>query len=290
MVAVPVTDTIERDSSQIRRQLIQRHARRERRRHGVVLAWQILVCVVVLAAWQWVPYIPGIRDAIVWADPFFISSPSRCADEIYKLFTGADQTDTVWAPLGRTVITAVIGTAAGAVAGGLLGLVFSHWEMLNRVGRPFITLVNAVPKITIIPIVVLIVGSSGGSDGTVAFIIVFFLIFFNAYEGGRSVPTEMIQLSSLLGASSLSIMVKTRGPFAFAWSFGQIPNAIAHGLTGTVTTELLTGASGLGATLITSTNTQNADLTFAVVFILAAVGVLLVVLLDRTRRRLLHWW
>jgi NitT/TauT family transport system permease protein len=264
--------------------------RRRRWRKWTVLSWQVVVCLAVFAIWQWLPKIPGITDIVAWADPFFISSPVRCAQQIYDLFTGSHGSDTIWLPLVRTVVTALIGSALGAIVGGVLGLVFSHWEPASRVFRPFIMLVNAVPKITIIPIIVLVVGSSSASDATVSFIIVFFMIFFNAYEGGRSVPVEMIQLSSVLGARSMSIMLKTRGPFAFAWSFGQIPNAVAHGLTGTVTTELFTGSVGLGATLIAAINTQNADLTFAVVFILGAVGVLLVMALDQTRRWLLHWW
>jgi ABC-type nitrate/sulfonate/bicarbonate transport system permease component len=85
-------------------------------------------------------------------------------------------------------------------------------------------------------------------------------------------------------------MLKIRGPFVLVWTLSQIPNAIAFGLTGTVTAELFTGSNGIGGILIAAINTQDADLTFAVVFILAAVGVVLVLGLDMVRRRVLHWW
>jgi NitT/TauT family transport system permease protein len=248
----------------------------------IPLFWQIVLCGAVLAIWQWGPSIPNIKQVIVWADPFFISSPSRCAVEIGRLFVGNPDTPTIWAPLARTVFAALGGTAAAVFC--------SHWELLNRISRPILTLLNAIPKITIIPIIVLIASSSAASDSVVAFIIVFFVIFYNAAEGGAAVPKEMLQLASLLGAPPVDLMLKIRGPFVLVWTLSQIPNAIAFGLTGTVTAELFTGSNGIGGILIAAINTQDADLTFAVVFILAAVGVVLVLGLDMLRRRILHWW
>lgn len=255
----------------------------------IPLVWQLLIVVVGLAIWQWVPDIPGIRNVISWADPFFISSPSRCALQMWKEMTGADDTPLIWAPLGRTILTALIGTAAAFVVGSILGLLFSNWEMLNKIGRPFLVVANSLPKVTLIPVIVLIAKSSVTADAVTAFTVVVFLIFFNAYEGGLTVPDEMLQSAQLMGAGSFDRMLKIRWPFVMTWSLAQIPNAVSFGIVATVTTELFTGSNGIGGILITSIDTANANLTFAVVILLGVVSVVLIFAADRVRRVLLRW-
>jgi NitT/TauT family transport system permease protein len=251
--------------------------------------WQLVILIVFLLAWQFVPSIPHIRHVIVWADPFFISSPRRCGQEIWRQFTGGDNTPLIWGPLVRTFVTALIGVGVALVVGSGLGLICSHWEMLNRIARPYLVVLNALPKIALIPVIVLIAGSSSTSDAVVAFISVVFLIFFNAFQGGLSVPDEMMQNAQLLGAGSFEQMRRIRWPYVMEWTFAQIPSAVAFGLVGTVTAELFTGSSGIGQVLITAISTSNADLTFSVVIILGGLAVILVLLADRVRRVVLRW-
>jgi len=254
------------------------------------MVWRILLAVLALAAWQWVPSIPRIARTLAFEDPFFISSPSRVAVELYDLFTGAHGTPPIWDPLYRTVATAVTGAALALVVGAGFGLVCSNWSLVNRVVRPYVVLFNAFPKVALIPIIVLVVGSSVTADTTTAFIIVFFLVFFNAYEGGSSVVPEMLDNARILGAGWRDQMLLVRWPFVTAWTFAALPNAIAFGLVGTVTAELFTGGAGIGQVLIVALNTSNADLTFAVAVVLGAVGVTATLTADAVRRRLLHWW
>ena len=254
------------------------------------LLWQLLPAAVVLAAWQWVPSIPGISHTFAFADPFFISSPLRIAKELYNLFTGAHSTPPVWGPLYRTVSTAVVGSALALVVGAGFGLVCSNWNQVNIVVRPYLSLFNAFPKVAMIPIIILVVGSSFLADTVTAFIIVFFLVFFNAYEGGSSVVPEVLDNARILGAGWRDQMLLVRWPFVTAWTFAALPNAIAFGLVGTVTAELFTGGAGIGQILIVAMNTSNADLTFAVAAVLGTVGVIATLTADALRRRLLHWW
>ena len=94
----------------------------------------------------------------------------------------------IWTPLKQSIVPAVLGTLISIIAGALAGLICSTWQMLNRVVRPFIVVANALPRITLIPIVVVIFGATSTTDVTIAFLVVFFLVFWNAYEGGISVP------------------------------------------------------------------------------------------------------
>lgn len=253
------------------------------------LAAQVLLVAAFLALWQWLPQVPNIRGAVVWLDPFFISSPARCAVKLWQIVGGAGHTQLIWPALLRTVGTALVGSVAALVVGVAEGLLLSDSDAVNRVVRPFLTLFNALPKVAIIPVIVLIAGSSSVSDAVVAFVGVLFLALFSAYEGGRSVPTEMWQNARLLGAGRTEIIRRVRWPFALAWTFAQLPNVIAFGLVGTVTAELFTGSSGIGQTLILAVDSANADLTLSVVLLLALVGTALVLLGDLVKARRLHW-
>jgi len=158
------------------------------------------------------------------------------------------------------------------------------------VARPFLILFNAIPRIAIIPIIILIFGATAVTDAVTAFIVVFFLVFYNAAEGAASVSVEMIQNAELLGNSKARIMWSVRWPYALAWTFVSLPNAIAFGLVGTVTAEVFTGGDGIGYQLSLAIGAVNATLIFSVVVILAVVGVTLTLGAQLLRLALLPWW
>lgn len=262
-----------------------------RRRHRVVVhVWQIVVIAVVLAGWQWVPQIHGASDAAPVFDRFFISSPSAIGGEIWHLASGAHNVPTIWSALARTVLTAVIGTAAAIIVGGLAGLLLGNYRTLAQIFSPFITALNAVPRIALIPVIVLIAGSSSTADAVTGFTVVFFLVFFSAFEGSRSVAYEMTEMMRIFGASRTGIMFRVRLPYAGAWVFVNLPNVISHGLVGVVTAELFSGGSGMGNLLVTAVDTADATLTFGLVVYLAVVGLILILGAGLLRDRLLSWW
>jgi NitT/TauT family transport system permease protein len=155
---------------------------------------------------------------------------------------------------------------------------------------PFIMAINAVPRIALIPVIVIIVGPNENASIVTAITVVFFIVFFNAYEGGRKIAREVLQNARLLGYDGLSIMWRIRLPYVVAWTFASLPNAISFSLLAVVTTEILTGASGIGKLILVSEDTVNATLTFAVVCILAVIGLFLVMATTLARSRLLFWW
>lgn len=266
--------------------LAHAQVRKTRRRRTIVWLWRLAIVVVVLVGWEELPKIPGITKVFSFEDTFFISSPTLIVQELQRLVSGGQ----LWSPLARTVLTALVGTSVACIIGAVCGLVVSNWSMLDSVTRPFIVLCNAVPRIAMIPIIVLLVGGSTTSDALTAMTVVFFLVFYNALEGASSVPAEMIYSAELLGASKFRIMWKVRWPYAMAWTLVTIPNAIAFGLVGSVTAEIFTGANGLGYQLVLAIDNSNATLLFAIVVVLAVVGVLLVLGSSWLRRALLPWW
>jgi NitT/TauT family transport system permease protein len=260
------------------------------RRLLLVRSTQLLILGAFLAAWQWVPTIPGARHVTPAFDSFFISSPKHVAQTMYYLATGAHSTPTIWTPLKQSIVPAVLGTLISIVAGALAGLICSTWHMLNRVVRPFIVVANALPRITLIPIVVVIFGATSTADATVAVLVVFFLVFWNAYEGGVSVPQETLENVRILGAGSFQQLRRVRMPYVLVWTFASLPAAIGFGVTVVITAEVLTASTGIGKVLLLSVQNLQPNLTFALALITGFIGLALVGGAEILRKRALHWW
>jgi len=250
---------------------------------------QCLIVVALLVGWQFLPTVSFLSDNIHLLNSFYVSSPSHVYSWIVKLMVGAKGTPEVWPYLYTTVMGAVVGSIIGVVTGALAALIFSESRSLSEVTQPFIVVANSVPRIALIPIVVLLVGPTLESSIVSVILVVFFLAFFNALEGGRSVRQSMIENSILLGASRWQIMRDLRAPNVILWTFAVVPNAISFGIVVAVTNELLTGLKGMGALLLTATTNLEAGLTFAVIVILSVVGVILYGVAELGRRKVLRW-
>ena len=256
----------------------------------IVNGWRVLLISIFLLLWQFVPKIPGVSDYVVWLDPFFIGEPWRIAHRIWDVCTGNNGAALIWSPLLFTVRTALVGTGIGIALGGAAGLALSSNPTAEQVLRPIVAALNAIPRIAIVPIVVIIAKLPASANIITAVAVVISLVFYNALEGGRSVPPEMVDSARLMGAKKLDIMVRIRLPYVAAWVFAAMPNAFAFGLVGSVTTEIFTGAPGVGQLLQIAVNTADATLTFTVVFMLTVVGVTLVQGTEWIRKMALPWW
>lgn len=251
--------------------------------------WRIVILAAVLSAWQYLPTVKAVQHHIRWMNPFFVSSPERVYREIVNLVTASHGVPSIWPNLWVTVEATLIGTGIGLSTGMILGAFLSNNDRLSRIFSFYIVVLNAMPRVALIPIVVIIVGTHVWASVVSSAIVVSFLTFFNAFEGGRSVPNVMLQNAQVLRASNWQVMFRVRFPHVLIWTFAAIPNAVAFGLVSVVTTQLLTGVEGMGGLMLTATANVNSDLSFAVMVILSVLGVILVAVAERIRRAVLHW-
>ena len=267
---------------------IKRRAGPLPRKWAIVLQVGLLVSWILV--WEYVPKIPGLSRVSTFFDPFFISSPTRTWAALTSLLSGTSLVGSIWPFMRETLQSALVGTAIGMGVGTTLGLLLSNSEKLNQVFRPFILALNSIPRIAMIPIIVVLLGATSATAIASAAITAFFTVFFNAYAGGRQIPPQVIENAAVLGATATQLMRNVRLPFVMAWAFASLPNALSHGLLSTVTAEILTGYAGMGRLLVLAVGQANSHLTISVVIMLSVVGLGLVLLSDLLRKRWLHWW
>jgi NitT/TauT family transport system permease protein len=251
---------------------------------------QVLLLVVLLLGWEFVPQIPWLSSNSNFFNPFFVSSPSRIAARLVGLATGSGDSVLVWSYLWPTIYASAMGTAIGMAGGAALGVLLSNFAWLSAILRPFVVGINATPRVALVPVIVLLFGPTLTASVVIAVLVVFFIAFFNAYEGGTSVVPELVFNSQLLGGSRWQILRRVRLPYAVAWTIAGLPVTVTFAILSVVTAEVLTGYPGMGRLLLVATSTAEASLTFSVVVILAAVGLITVWFADEVRARILHWW
>ncbi|HEY0295997.1 MAG TPA: ABC transporter permease [Bordetella sp.] len=256
------------------------------RRRLRISAWQLLILALILGAWEGLTRIPWFVQNTLF-DPFFISQPSRVAVRLWQWMQPGPHS--VWPHLLLTLQATLLGLLTGVGSGFAVGLALSRSRTASEVCNPFIVAFNSMPRIAFVPLITMFFGLGLASKVVTSWFVVFFLVFFNTYKGGRSVERELVDFCRTLGASPRQILWRVRIPTAAAWTFAALPNAISFALIGVVLAEFVGSTTGMGYLMITALATLNATDMFAAVALLSAVGIILVYAVTWLERRLLHW-
>ena len=278
--------TMERAASELRGQIEARRRAGQTERAQVV-GWQILLLVLILGFWEWSTRVPWFVQHTIM-DPFFVSRPSAIAQRIYEWTLGSKR-GLLWPNLASTLWATFLGLIVGVATGFAVGLALSQNRLLARVLNPYVIGLNSVPRIALVPLITMLFGLGVGSKVVTAWFMVFFLIFFNTFKGGRSIERELVDFCRTLGGSPRQITRTVRVPNALAWAFTALPNAVSFALIGVVISEFVGSTTGMGYLMITSLATLNSTDMFSSVVVLSAVGVILVTLIRRVEHRLLRW-
>ncbi|MCJ9712801.1 ABC transporter permease, partial [Bordetella hinzii] len=220
-------------------------------------------------------------------DPFFISQPSRVALRLWQWLQPGPQS--VWPHLWLTLQATLVGLVVGVGSGFAVGLALARSRLLADIFNPFIVAFNSMPRIAFVPLITMFFGLGLASKVVTSWFVVFFLVFFNTYKGGRSVERELVDFCRTLGGSPRQILWRVQIPTAAAWTFAALPNAISFALIGVVLAEFVGSTTGMGYLMITALATLNATDMFAAVTLLSVVGIVLVYCVTWLERRLLHW-
>lgn len=257
-----------------------------------VIVWRAVIFVVLVASWEWLTGIKAISrtPGLYWIDPFFISRPSQIVRR-FVFLTSDEVRLTIWQMALSTVQSTLWGFVVGVSTGFVAGLVLGRNDRLARICEPYIIAFNSLPRIALVPLITMIFGFGLLAKIVLAWTIVFFIVFFNTFQGARSVDADLINSARFLGATEHQIMRSVIVPSALAWTFASLTPSISFALIGVVVGEFLGGESGggLGYLIIQSLGTLNAADMMVALIVLGFTGIVLAVGIRQVEARLLRW-
>ncbi|SHK59603.1 NitT/TauT family transport system permease protein [Pseudonocardia thermophila] len=257
--------------------LQQRPAARVRRRRLPVWAQSLALLVVLLAVWE------AFSGRLV--DPFYLPAPSAIADALAESAVAG----TLWANLWTTVQETAIGFLIGALAALVAGIVFGRSPRVAAVLDPFLVALNATPRVALAPLFVVWFGIGFLSKVILVITMVFFIVFYNTFQGVRSVDATYLRVATVMGASQRQIFRTVILPAATPLIVLGLKLSIPFALIGAVIGEFIASSAGLGYQIKLASNTYDTAGTMAGIFVLMVVAVLIDLVLNRIARRVLFW-
>lgn len=256
-----------------------------RRRRIQILVAQVVLAVVIIGSWQ-------LLTTWKVVDPFFFGQPSGIAKQLGDYFTqGSQATEfgSYWTQIWTTLREAVLGFLLGTAAGIVFGVALGQSPFLAKVIGPYIKIFNAIPRIVLGSIFLVAFGLGQTPKVLLAAVLVFFVVFFNAFQGVREVDRNILNNARVLGASPLRIVRDVTVPSALTWIIASLHTAFGFAIVGALVGEVLGAQSGLGLVITTAQNQFNPDGVFATMIVIAVITLIAEFLLTRLERRLLSW-
>ncbi|HWE89942.1 MAG TPA: ABC transporter permease [Pseudonocardiaceae bacterium] len=257
-------------------------ARQNRRRRFGVYASRAAVFVVIFGGWQWFTQL-GI------VDQFFFGQPTKIVKQAMDWFSNGTPYGSLWSQIGVTLEETVLGFVIGVVLGVIFGIALGRVRFLADVLGPYIKIVNSIPRIVLGAIFTVAFGLGLESKVLLAVVLVFFSVFFNAFQGAREVDRNLISNARILGASRGQVTRQVVLPSAFTWILASMHVSFGFALIGAIVGEYMGAQQGLGLLISQSQNTFNPNGVFAAMFIIAILALVAEGLITLLERRLLAW-
>ena len=261
-------------------EIAARHASRRRRR--IVVTARIAILVVVLGGWE-------IGTRFKFIDPFFFASPSGIAAQIWTWVTEGTSQGPLWQQILVTMEETVLGFAIGAAGGIVFGILLGRNRMLADIFSTYIKVANSIPRVVLGSIFIIALGLGMASKVALAVVMVFFVVFANAFQGVREADRAMIANAQILGASPYQITRTVIIPSAMSWILASLHVSFGFALVGAVVGEFLGAKQGVGLLISTAQGSFNADGVFAAMVILAVLALVVESLITLVENRLVKW-
>jgi NitT/TauT family transport system permease protein len=233
---------------------------------GLFLVWQVLTATGILPRFFFGTPLVVLENAASW----FVSG------KIYK-------------HLGITLIETVLAFGGGT----LLGLVVGLWLALSpgpsSLLEPYIKGANAMPRVILAPIFSVWFGLGILSKVALGITLVFFIVFFNVYEGVREVSPVVLANARMLGATRRQLLRHVYLPSATSWVFSSLHTSVGMAFVGAVVGEYLGSSAGVGYLILQAEGAFDINTVFAGILVLTAFALLLDWIVTMLERRFLRW-
>ena len=248
-----------------------------------LLLLQVLVAVVAIALWYVLTTFPVFGKVLL--PPFFFSNPWDVASQVVTWFV----TGVIWKHLWVTLIEALLAFVIGSIGGVLVGFWFARQPRTAAVFDPYVKMVNALPRVVLAPNFTLWLGLGIWSKVALGVTLVFFIVFFNVYQGVKEVSPTVLANARMLGMSERQLMRHVYWPSALSWMFSSLHTSVGFAVVGAVVGEYLGAAAGLGYLIQQAEGVFDVAGVFAGMFVLAAFVIAIDVVVTMVEKRLLVW-
>jgi len=257
-------------------------ASRARRRRLWMYATRVATLVVVIGGWQ-------LFTKLKIVDPFFYGQPSGIVLKLRDWVEHGTAFGSIWSQIWVTMKEALLGFVFGVTGGVIIGLLLGQVRFLADVLGPYIKALNALPRIVLGSIFIVALGLGTTSKVVLAAVLVFFVVFFNAFQGVREVDRNLIASVRVLGASRFQIIRHVVLPSALTWIIASLHVAFGFAIIGAIVGEVLGAQQGLGLVIFNAQGNFDANGIFAGMVIIAVIALTAEWLIGRLERRLLRW-
>jgi NitT/TauT family transport system permease protein len=240
--------------------------------------YQILLLVGVFAVWH-------VLTATEILPPFFFGQPLVVLEKAWEWFASGK----IYSHLGITLLETALAFAAGTLLGLVIGLWLALSPMPSALLDPYIKAANSMPRVILAPIFAVWFGLGIWSKVALGVTLVFFIVFFNVYQGVKEVSPVVLANARMLGASARDLLRTVYLPSATSWVFSSLHTAVGMAFVGAVVGEYLGSAAGVGYLILQAESVFDINTVFAGILVLTAFALALDGLVSFAEKRLLVW-
>jgi NitT/TauT family transport system permease protein len=244
---------------------------------------QSLVAAIAIGLWYALSSYPVFGRILL--PPFFFSTPVDVASQVVDWFA----TGVIWKHLWITLEESILAFVLGSIGGVVVGFWFARQPRTAAVFDPYVKMVNALPRVVLAPIFTLWLGLGIWSKVALGITLVFFIVFFNVYQGVKEVSPTVLANARMLGMSEQQLMRHVYWPSALSWMFSSLHTSVGFAVVGAVVGEYLGAAAGLGYLIQQAEGVFDVAGVFAGMFVLAAFVILIDNIVSLIEKRLLVW-
>jgi NitT/TauT family transport system permease protein len=257
-------------------------------RAATLRLWQLAVLAAVFVLWHLLTA-PGLLPNFVFDNDrqaaFFFGEPLKILGRIAGWFTGTE----IWQHLWVTLVETVLAFAIGTLLGLALGLWLALSPLAGAIADPYIKALNSMPRVILAPIFAVWFGLGIASKVALGVTLVFFIVFFNVYQGVREVSPVVLANARMLGASPRQLLRHVYLPSATSWVFSSLHTSVGLAFVGAVVGEYLGSSRGVGYLILQAEGAFDINTVMAGILVLTAFALLLDGLVGRIERRLMKW-
>lgn len=243
-----------------------------------VWLYRILIVVVALATWQYV----SDKSAYVH---FFMGSPTQVCVRLHEWFSSG----LIYRHLGVTLLETLLSFTVGTMLAFALGLFLALNATMAAVLDPFIKALNSMPRVILAPIFMVWFGLGIWSKVALGITLVFFIVFFNVFQGIKQVSPVVLANVRMLGATPSQLVRRVYIPSAMTWVFSSLHISVGMAFVGAVIGEYLGSSAGVGYLILQAESTFDINGVLAGVILLTTCALILDFAIGVIERRLLRW-